>query len=1464
MERFHARRCAWALTGSLGALLLGLAPLPAPGQTHSWTLNAAGQWTNAAAWTPAGVPDAVGAVAYLTNDITGNRAVTLNDTAGDNNITLGTLILGDGTHGFRFAATGGTTWTFDDTDGVAEISVVAASGTAGRTNAFNMGITFNDDLVVSTALNDIDAPLPFNFTVREGVAGRSFTKIGNGIVALNASNDWTGATIVAGGTLQINDANALPGGTGTTGGTSALILTNNGVLALGAGDFTRALGTGPSNVIWTGGGGFSASGADRFVNIGGDTQQLTWGSGGFVPDGANLVISSVANTHLLDFQNDIALGAANRTIQVNNGTAVTDGRLSGVLSGSGGITKTGAGALELTRTNTFTGGLTVSGGILLLSGGENSLATNGAITVTSGTLDLGGNGQTTDSAVSFQGGFTTNGTITKSGGDYDARAGTVAAILAGSAGLTKTGTGTFNLESNNTYSGQTTILGGTLRLRENGTLPTTSTNILINQATLTIEKVDGINVADRISDDAAITSRGGALIFTNDAAATTAYAETLESLDFGSGNTLIQITAAAPDGSSRLVFDNASAAVTRSGAGATARIEAPGLGTNAQAEILFAPGGGMPGVQAGGVIPWIVVKDGISGSGADYNLATTNLGSGGNIGITALTSYQQNPESIWIASDNVRPVADEALSGNRALNALVLDDGIDILGDSASANDRRLDFNTAGGAAVILQTGGTSLIERGTFSVNNDAILAFGNNQGIFHTIGTLQINRANSNEQIRGTNGFVKAGPGTLILDSVSSKDPTVANAMSGDFYINEGILELRRAGSGGATTLRLDGGDLRLASGADQNYGNNVIVDENGSIIVAHTNASATVLDMTLSNVTIAAGRTLTINRDVANFSAVNQNYRVIARDVNILGDAIIDVRQGKGTGDGTFEVDSVSDGGGSYDLTVIGNNVVRSQFFVNNTLSVGNLTIGNNALVRLRDGAVNVLGNVNLFGGLLGLNTNFTRELGSGAGQVQLTGDAGLQSGFSAFDNPITVRIEDGGGNLTNLVWGASDTFNPGILTLQQDDANQQLDFENSIDLNAAVSNVTRTINVHNNVAVISGAITNSGPFVADFVKGGAGTLWLTNGFHWDGNTRISGGFLRIPDVASLPSGNLLMSPANAVGVLETAGLFTRALGTNANEVAMVGGGNAGQNSRPGFSAFGGDLTVDIGGDGTGTGTQLVWNTENFDPSGPSTNSGALMLNSANANGTLRFMNDMDLNGEDLFLAGPDYRRIEVNAGLAVLGGDITNSQAGVNAMGLLKRGAGTLALQGYNTYDGLTEIAVGTLLVNGANTGGGAFNVAGGATLGGTGLISASILVNSNATLAPGSLGIGNLTAQGDVDIEGILSIEIDAAGAGFVDFLTVTGILDISSATLNFVTNGITLDDTAYIFASYGTLVTNDVTTGFGAVSFLPDGYQLEYNYLGGNQIALVIPEPTTWALLLLGGLSLLAAWRRRG
>jgi autotransporter-associated beta strand protein len=230
--------------------------------------------------------------------------------------------------------------------------------------------------------------------------------------------------------------------------------------------------------------------------------------------------------------------------------------------------------------------------------------------------------------------------------------------------------------------------------------------------------------------------------------------------------------------------------------------------------------------------------------------------------------------------------------------------------------------------------------------------------------------------------------------------------------------------------------------------------------------------------------------------------------------------------------------------------------------------------------------------------------------------------------------------------------------------------------------------------------------------------------------------------------------------------------------------------------------------------------------------------------------------------------------------------------------------TQILSGNNTYIGTTTVSGGTLLVNGTHTGGGMYTVNGSSPadynangvvdaadyvlwrqspgafggdpdgynnwrqefgnsagkLGGTGTISASVFVNPGGILAPGA-GVGTFSV-GSADIDGKLSVEYDGT-LDTIDKLVVAGDLDISGASLDFDNlTAAALNGGSHIIAAYGSL------TGatFASVADLPAGYSLNYNYLGGNQIALVssgsglasatgVPEPTALWLLstVIGG-----------
>ncbi len=223
------------------------------------------------------------------------------------------------------------------------------------------------------------------------------------------------ATIMGGTGLTIYNNAANPADLYVTGGIFRIIgdrdFTNNinriyggGVLEIGAdlnaaavGDFTRSLGQGAGQVALIGNGGFSAQGADRVVALGGvgTAAALTWGSNSFFSGSGGdnnytFMLGSAYSTNTLEFQNAIDLGSLDRRIEVADGSDPEniDARLTGQLSGTGGaVIKVGAGRLELTAANTYTGNTAVNEGSLLIA--SSGSTGTGDVTVAANATLLG-------------------------------------------------------------------------------------------------------------------------------------------------------------------------------------------------------------------------------------------------------------------------------------------------------------------------------------------------------------------------------------------------------------------------------------------------------------------------------------------------------------------------------------------------------------------------------------------------------------------------------------------------------------------------------------------------------------------------------------------------------------------------------------------------------------------------------------------------------------------------------------------------------------------------------------------------------------------------------------------------------------------------------------------------------------------------------------------------------------------
>jgi autotransporter-associated beta strand protein len=163
-------------------------------------------------------------------------------------------------------------------------------------------------------------------------------------------------------------------------------------------------------------------------------------------------------------QNVAALRLTSGMIQNGSLTAAAynleSGTISAVLSGGAGLLKTTSGKVTLSGSNTLSAQTDVLAGSLMLSGAGK--LSSGTLTVSgsASTLFLGATNQTVG-LVNLIGGATISGTTgSLAAGSFAVQSGTITAILAGTAGLSKTTADTVLLSGANTYSGPTFVKCG--------------------------------------------------------------------------------------------------------------------------------------------------------------------------------------------------------------------------------------------------------------------------------------------------------------------------------------------------------------------------------------------------------------------------------------------------------------------------------------------------------------------------------------------------------------------------------------------------------------------------------------------------------------------------------------------------------------------------------------------------------------------------------------------------------------------------------------------------------------------------------------------------------------------------------------------------------------------------------------------------------------------------------------------
>ena len=287
-------------------------------------------------------------------------------------------------------------------------------------------------------------------------ASSSAINFNSGFTALNNVVINSVGTLSAGNMQVAGNLNITNGGTGSISG----VISD---------------GSSVANLTKSGSGVLTLSGANTYsgtttINAGtmsvtgslADSTAVTVASGATYSVGSNDRVASVAGA------GSIELNSYMLTVgDTNNQT------YSGVMSGSGQLTKIGAGNLTMSGANTYTGATNINVGSLTVTG---SLSDSTAVTVASGATY---NVDTTDTigsvAVHIVTTSTTGAKTLTVGSDNSTTSFSgVISNGAGTLNLVKSGSGVLTLSNTNTYTGITTISAGTLALSGSGSIGTSS------------------------------------------------------------------------------------------------------------------------------------------------------------------------------------------------------------------------------------------------------------------------------------------------------------------------------------------------------------------------------------------------------------------------------------------------------------------------------------------------------------------------------------------------------------------------------------------------------------------------------------------------------------------------------------------------------------------------------------------------------------------------------------------------------------------------------------------------------------------------------------------------------------------------------------------------------------------------------------------------------------------------------
>jgi autotransporter-associated beta strand protein len=1224
-------------------------------------------------------------------------------------------------------------------------------------------------------------------------------------VILNASNQTGVVTTTLGANTTINSLNVNGNGTNTIAADGST-LTIGGVVDSGGGGTVSSAGAG-INI---------ASGANAFtinvpIVLGGSTGGLgvsqTWtnASANTFTIGGTVSGSAANGTQTLTFA-DNGTGSTVVNGIIGNGTG--GGKLAVAINGSG------AGPVVLNGVDTYSGGTTVTSGTV--QAGNNAAFGAGTITLGGGTVDY--NGSTLANAMTISSNSTLENTNT---GTAATQSGNVAV----NSGFTVAGAGslTFGQVAANGFATMTLNDTGTVTL--GGNSDNSFLIVQANSGTLILNKSSNGSAAAELVIAGATVQFGPLVSASN-------RQEVFGGVTLNSGTLDLN----GQGGTGATIGTNVPIPLTAfTGTGGTVTNTA--VGTTGTLTLAASTGGTFAGtIQNGAGLVAIV------DAGANETFSGNNSYSGGTT-ISGGTLKMGSATALGAAT------------GSLAVNGGTLD---------LNANNLSVGtFSGSGAGAVITSSSGT-----GTYTLTVDNLAG---GTGTLTYAGAIQNGTAN-------VLGLTLASTNTGILDL------THANTYSGGTIINGGVLQV-----GNATALGNSSGAVLVGSGA--------ALDLNGTTLTS-TNS------LTLNGTGVAGGGALT------NSSLTGSTYAGLvtlgSSSVAIGGTGSITLSN---TGTITGSGDNLTlQGQGGTVASVIGTGLgsltVQSTgawilsgantYGGSTTISQGTLIAANNSALGSSTGPI-TLGDGNtggsspalLTGGAFTIANNIT--VTSYAATAEIGGSTDSNSAF-------TGTITTDSGNLT-FVQGTTTTGTLTLGSIVGGPIGGQLSFQGP-----------GTINV-------TGVIADPGMISVD-VTGGNTIFSSPNTY--SGATLVDGGTLTLAVDNAIPSASDVTVGFGAPGTLamgtynDTVDSLT--LGTVSVAGTITGTGTL---TATGFdySVSNGSVTADLAGDvnlDKGTTATVVLAGNNTYTGDTTISSGTLQLGNGGTTGALLNTDVINDNNGNLTInrSNAFNQNTDLNGSQIMGGGSFTQA------------GSGTTTLTMANNYHGGTAVNMGALILSntsGSATGDGPLAVNPGGAIGGTGTSSGSSFTigaatGLRATVLAGMTSVTDqsvgtsltlLASSGGTIQNANLTFNINSAVPGSSSQLNVGDTLvtfgsgtQSTTLTLNLVGSNVISAFTPYILIAgneigasqyagldLGTGTTNgsititpilnsgvggsgNVTLAFGTpggAAYYAPSYLFLYqdSATGVDDVEVeVVPEPSTWAMIL-GGLGVLVLWQRR-